>query len=114
MMNDTYQFEGRGSHMMAPGIICLIESAAGHVLAISEMYFGTEFLVCYCRRVQIDKWGAHCQDGFRRRSDPGLTRAWAEKDKADLEIFRRCRIQVIAEEEWMTRFENRKMGPDLM
>jgi hypothetical protein len=51
--------------------------------------------------------------GFRRRSDTSLTRTWAEKDKVDLEVFRRCPIQVVAEEEWMTRSEKPKKGPDL-
>lgn len=102
-MTEIYRFNGRGHQAVAHDKCYLIETDAGTVLTIIEVYGNAELVVGYCRKALADRWGVYCYDPFRRASDPCLTRSWAEPDPAGMFIFRGVRFHLTREEEWMLR-----------
>jgi hypothetical protein len=104
-MREFYKFHGRG-HASAKADSCyLLETGYGVVLEITETHGKAEFIVGYCRKALADRWGICCFEPFKRASDPGLTRTWAEHSPTGLFIFRGVRLHLTREEEWMRRRE---------
>ena len=103
-MREIYRYGGRGHGPRPDETNCLIECAEGRVLAITEVFGHAEFIVGYCRSAVVDAWGVRCIEFFKRVSDPGFTRSWAEPGKAGLVIFRQVRLHLTQEEDWMRRF----------
>jgi len=79
----------------------VIECGEGTVLAITVNYGGTGFILGHCRKALIDRWGMYCSDPFRRASDAGLRRSWAEPLQRGMFIFRPSRLEIVAEQDWM-------------
>ena len=102
MRENYYQFKGRGL-----GTGChddpyrLIQCGKGSVMVISYRCHGVEFILGYCRKAMIDRWGTYCADPFQRASDAALTRSWAEPAKKSLFLFRPTRLEIVPEQEWM-------------
>ena len=105
MMREIYRFYGRGQSPVVQARCCLIETAEGAVLEITEAHGKTELVVAYCRKAIADRWGVCCFEPFRRVSDIGLTRSWAERYSAGMFIFRGVRLHLTREEEWMRQTE---------
>lgn len=102
-MREIYRYQGRGQKDVSSDTSYLIECENGRVLVVTEVFGKAEFIVGYCRSAIVDGWGVCCIRPFRRVSDLGFTRSWAEPQKADLLVFRRVRLHLSAEEQWMQR-----------
>ena len=102
-MTEIYRFHRRGHQEVADDKCYLIESDAGTILTIIEVHGNAEFVVGYCRKAVADRWGVYCYDLFRRVSDLGLTRSWAEEYPDGMHLFRGVRFHLAREEEWMLR-----------
>ena len=100
-MSAMFHFRGRGDFSVPDDSSFLIEVDDGTVLAVTQRVGNVEFLVTYCRMAIADKWGVYCFRPFRRASDPGLTRSWAQIVCEGLFVFRGVRFHMIAEESWM-------------
>jgi hypothetical protein len=102
MNNEIFQFKGRGL-----GTGCQdepyrhIRCGEGSVMVISYLCHGTEFVLGYCRRVTVDRWGVYIHDPFRRASNATLSRSWAEPSHKGLFLFRPMRLEIITEQDWM-------------
>lgn len=103
MMREIYRFCGRDLGPADQDSGCLIETAEGTVLEITEVYGTAEFIVGYCRKALADRWGVCCFEPFKMASDPGMTRTWAKHWPTGLFIFRGARFYLTREEEWMRR-----------
>ncbi len=102
MRQNTHLFAGRGKGtepFTEP--YRLLECAEGMVFAIIVTCGGVEFLLGYCRKALIDRWGLHCYAPFVRGSDPGMTRAWAIPMQKDLLLFKKSSLELIPERDWM-------------
>lgn len=108
MMRDFYRFEGRGFGSEPHGNNYMIESEEGTVLVVSLKIGNADFILAYCRKAIADRWGVYCDNPFRRASDPGCTRTWAQHFQGGIFIFRGVRFHLIREEEWMLRPGNRQ------
>lgn len=102
-MREIYRYGGRGHETLPDENGCMIECGEGRVLAITEVFGQAEFIVGYCRAAIVDAWGVCCIQPFRRVSDAGITRSWAEPGNTELVIFRRVRLHLTQEENWMRR-----------
>lgn len=107
MMRETFfKFRGRG---LGTGYhddpYRYIECKEGTVMTISYECHGVEFIQAFCRRVTMDRWGVFCHDPFRRVTDTGLTRSWAEPIKKGIFMFRPTRIEIIKEQDWMREIQ---------
>lgn len=100
-MTEIYRFYCRGNPTIPHEKCYLIESDAGTVLTIIEVYGNAELVVGYCRKALADRWGVYCYDPFRRVSDLALTRSWAAEYPDGMHIFRGVRFHLAREEEWM-------------
>jgi hypothetical protein len=100
-MREIYRYEGRGRESLADESCYHIECGEGRVLTITELFGHAEFILGYCRSAIVDEWGICCIRPFRRVSDLGFTRSWAEAHKVDLMVFRRVRLNIAVEEKWM-------------
>lgn len=104
MKNHYYHFAGRGTKSENHEESCrIIECTSGTVFAIIVTYGGVGFVLAHCRRAIIDRWGLYCHDPFRRASDAGLTRSWAEPCHKGLFLFRPARLDIVTEQDWMQR-----------
>jgi hypothetical protein len=102
MNDDIFDFRGRGlgtGHHDEP--YRYIRCGDGSVIVITHHSHGVEFVLGYCRRVTIDRWGIFIHDPFRRVSDSSLTRSWPEPSPKGLFLFRATRLEIIREEDWM-------------
>lgn len=102
-MNDNiFNFKGRG---LGTGQhdepYRHIRCGEGSVMVICYGCQGIEFVLGYCRRVTIDRWGVYIHDPFRRSSDAALTRSWAEPYGKGQFLFRPTRLEIVKEQEWM-------------
>ncbi len=77
----------------------------GAVLAIIESCGGVEFIRGYCRVALFDQWGLWCGEVFIRCNNADLTRSWACPVPGECHIFRPTRLELVAEEEWMSATE---------
>jgi hypothetical protein len=103
MMNDhIFDFKGRG---FGTGFqdepYRHIRCGDGSVMVIIYQCHGIEFVLGYCRRVTIDRWGVFIHDPFRRASNADLSRSWAELRHKGLFLFRPTRLEIIPEQNWM-------------
>ena len=105
VMRARYSLGGRGHSPADPNACLLIETGEGNVLEITARHGNAEFIVGYCRKALADRWGVCAFEPFRRASDPGLTRSWAERFAAGMFNFRGVRLHLTREEEWMRREE---------
>ena len=103
VMRNFYPQGGRGRRQADRNACCMIEAIEGAVLEILERHGNVEFVVGYCRKALADRWGVCCIEPFRRVSDPGLTRTWAEHGTTGLEFFRNVRLRLTREMKWMRR-----------
>lgn len=102
MRVNSHPFFGRGWGSGRIEDPCrVIDCAGGTVMAITATYGGTEFILGYCRRAMIDRWGMYCDNPFRRASDAALRRCWAEPFQRGMFIFRPARLEIVREQEWM-------------
>ena len=102
MKDDIFNFKGRGlgtGHHDEP--YRYIRCGQGAVMEISYSCHGIDFVLGYCRRVTIDRWGIYIHDPFRRASDVSLTRSWAEPRGKGQFLFRQIRFEIVKEQEWM-------------
>lgn len=102
MMKEFYNFQGRGHTSVARDTSYMLESDEGTVLAVTIKLGKTEFVLAYCRKAIADKWGVYCHRPFRRASNPGLTRSWAQCYSGGMFVFREVRFHLTREEKWMT------------
>lgn len=101
-----YSFKCRGDTAIGSDSQFLIEVEDGSVLAITQPFGSVEFVIGDCRMAVADRWGVYCHRLFRRTTDPAITRAWARLEaRPGVYLFRGVRFHVVAEEEWMNRFE---------
>jgi hypothetical protein len=102
MNEHIFRFKGRG---LGTGQLDEpyrhIRCGEGSVMVISYHCHGIEFVLGYCRRVTIDRWGVYIHDPFRRASDAAFTRSWAEPGLKGMFLFRPTRLEIVKEEEWM-------------
>jgi hypothetical protein len=103
VMRDFYPHGDRGRSQADRIACCSIEVAEGAVLEITQRHGSVEFVVGYCRKAIADRWGLCCFDSFKRVSDQGLTRSWAEPCPDGLLFFRAAHLRLTREEEWMLR-----------
>lgn len=100
-MSEIFQYLGRGLEPVREEPRYLIECGEGRVLTVTEKFGHAEYIVGYCRSAIVDAWGVRCIQPFRRVSDLGFTRSWAEPRKNDLMIYRRVWLNIAKEEKWM-------------
>ncbi len=105
MMRDYLKFEGRGQCPVEENIVHIVRCESGSVIAIYGNYRGHDLLIAYSRMVAMDRWSAYCKDSFCRASDAGLTRTWAELQNKKLFLHRAITMEIVTEEEWMTKSE---------
>jgi len=103
MMKRFCNFAGRGDMSIANNQYFNLEPDPGAVLLVTRRFGKAEFIICYARSAIVDKWGCYCFESFRRVSDLGFTRCWAERTDSDLMIFHSVTVYVVPEEEWMRR-----------
>lgn len=100
-MSEIFRYNGRGQELVRDESSYLIECGEGRVITITELFGHAEFIIGYCRSARVDAWGVCCIQPFRRVSDLGFTRSWAEPQRTDLRIYRRVRLNIAEEEKWM-------------
>jgi len=102
MNEDIFYFKGRG---LGTGYhdepYRHIRCSEGSVMAISYQCHGAEFIMGYCRKVTMDRWGVYVHDPFTRASDATLSRSWAEPCQKGLFLFRPTRLEIIKAQDWM-------------
>jgi hypothetical protein len=102
MNQQHFQFHGRGKGTGHPEQAARhIRCADGTVMLISFPCHGIEFVLGYCRQATIDRWGVCIHDPFRRASDTGFTRSWAEPFAKSICLFRPIRLEIQREQDWM-------------
>jgi len=100
-MKQFCDFAGRGDASIPSKKYYLLEPDRGGVLLITRKFGKAEFILCYCKSAIVEKWGCYCFECFRRVSDPGFTRCWAERTDSDLMIFHSTTVYLVTEEPWM-------------
>lgn len=102
-MHDTYRFEGRANPAITDLAPEPIQSEPGHVLCLVVTVADLEFVSYFCRLAVIDPWGMRLVNPFRRLSYPGLKHDFADYLPCDLHIFSPARLDMIPEQDWMSR-----------
>ena len=102
-MKHFRDFAGRGDVTIPDDKYYLLEPDPGAVLLVTQKFSNAEFILCYCKSAIVEKWGCYCFESFRRASDLGFSRSWAERTDSDLMIFHSATVYLVAEEQWMRR-----------
>ena len=89
--------------MISTDKIFSLDPDPGAVLLLTKTYGHAEFVVTFCRSALVEKWCCYCVGAFRRASDLGFTRSWAEPVESDLMIYHAVTVYLVAEEDWMRR-----------
>lgn len=93
-------FHGRGHPGNRSGEYMMM-AEPGFAYCISIQYGNRAFVWGFSRLLQIDPWGLHVTNAFRRCSSPSLDSAWAECFAAETWIYKPAIIQLIHEQPWM-------------
>lgn len=98
-MSEIYSFNGRG---IGPATDPYrIDCAEGIVLMVTQAFGPIELVMGYCRAAVIDRWSVRCISPFRRASDLGCNRSWAEPGNPERAIHHTVRLHLTREESWM-------------
>ena len=102
MSDHMFEFRGRG---IGSGFqdepYRYIRCDHGSVMVISHHCRGINFVLGYCRRVTMDRWGVYIHDPFRRVSNSSLIQSWPEPLDKGIFLYRPTRLEIIREEGWM-------------
>jgi hypothetical protein len=102
MNANIFRFAGRGQALQnIRETYRMIDCQEGTVLALIVHHGSIGFIHSYCRFAIMDQWGIYCHDPFRRRSDPALSRSWAEPIKKGMLVFRSASLEIVTEAPWM-------------